>query len=263
MRPIELQHAVVLSLFAGRPLAALAAAEGIDPRAFRADGYRNARLAQAVLERLPAFASAFLGRPAAWAYALGFGTSPEFSELVCGGRDLGEAGVAYMVRCPVVDAGLAEVLRLEGALCAPLRTTVADDERSRTKFVLGRRAHVVTGSPALAGWYAVRMAGLMAAGGTTVWERVLDVSKSGGGRGPAVTGETRRYLVLRTSGPRGGTVEDLEGPMAALLELLGTPRSAEEICAAFAEDLSTEDAAELLDSLVADGVLDSVAGEAC
>lgn len=244
-------------------MAELSGAEEVDPRAFRADAYRTARLAQTVLERLPAFSSVFLGRPGAWAYALGFGTSPEFAALVRLGRDLGQTAVEYLARCAMVDEALASVLRLEAALCAPLRSSLADEPGEGGRYRLGRRAQIVSGVPSLGAWYAERMALLVAGNATSSWEQVLDIAKTGAGRGPAASSDTRPYLVVRAPGPSGGTVEDLEGPMAALLELLRAPRSLAEICAAFPEDLSTEDAAELLEALVADGVVDCVAGEAC
>lgn len=247
----EIQESVVLSLFAGRPLDEKLAAAA-DARAFRTDEFRAGRLTQAVLERFPVGAAMLLSRPSGLATALAFATSPEFAGVVRKKRCLVTSAAAYLCRTLVGWSGSEEVIALESALCGRQETKGSPPAG---KFVMAPGCTVLRLSNGFVSGYARVLESLGGADAIGRWELLVATRGRVDFRLLQQSGEPRDWLVVAGSVNGPGSVEALDEPLLGLMQALRVPRTVVEVASMLGDSLPLDEADEVLEGLVEDGLV--------
>lgn len=251
MSDSELQSRVVVSLFRGAP--AGSEFSGIDARAWRTDAYRAARLAQAALEHLPVAATVLLAGDGAFEEMLEFTRSPEFVAVVEEHADL-VASFGHYVRGLPRARGLEALLALDEALVdigeLPTLGGLPADH-----YQASPRCRVMDMPVGLAAWHASQFARLQAAPGGSLWERILGIARTRPALAAFDPAVQESLLVVRGGHGHTGSVETLSVEMAMLLRALALPQSVPDLVARFSGELSADDCVEILDGLIADGIV--------
>lgn len=256
MNDVELQNRVVLSLFRGAPNCRDLAP--VDLRAWRTDGFRAARLAQAALERLPVSATVYLGLDGAFEQALEFSTSSEFEAVVEARSDLLAAFTQYVRRCGV-GAAIEALLALDEAIVS-IRDPFVPETGGDAVFILARRCSVLHLPVGTSEWHAGQRALINQAPGASLWERVLRTASFTRVPAFAEDGVCESVLVVCEGRGEGSSVELLSDDMSNLLEFLSVPRSLQTIVSRLSGELAPDEAIDVLESLVEDGVVLRIGG---
>lgn len=251
MPDLELQTRVVASLFRGA--AVTPDLFSIDPRAWRTDRFRAARLAQAALEHLPVSATVLLSREGAFEQLLKFCESGDFASVVEERAEL-VGSFAQYVRRLSVGWGLGPLLALDEALVDVGELQEPEPIR-QDRWRLSVFCSVIDVPVATPEWHAERFGRIQAARGASLWERILSTASGGEVHAPADTGDRVAVLVVRNGHGRAGTVETLSPEMGELLRTLAVPRSIDELVGLFDGALTTADCAEILQGLLDDGIV--------
>ena len=251
MDDFKLQTQVVASLFRGA--AAAASLVHVDPRAWRTDGFRAARLAQAVLEQMPVAASVFVAREGAFEVASSFATSPAFVSVVEQRAELLSSFSSHVFRSGAA-AGLEGLFALDGAL-VDLGEHGNSPEIGRQCFRVAPTCSILKLPVGIAEWHSVQFARLQLADGASLWERILSTAGERYTVPLAENRETESVLVVRGGRGRSGSVETLSNEMSALLRVLAEPVTIAQVVEAFAGELTNVDCEEILQGLVGDGLV--------
>ncbi len=249
MDAVQMQCAVVLRLFEN-PLAGMEF-PGVDPRAFRADPFRAPRLAQSVLEPLPVFSAAFLARAGAWEFALGFGRSAEFAEVVTEGASLPVAGARYLARGLNDSIALGAVLALEHAL---LRGEVgAGAGAPQAEVALSGSVALLALPVGTLEHHAAGLALVRSIDAATQWERIWGASRWSVPL--PVVGEAKEEVLIVHHEAGNVTAELVSAELGGLLRLCASGATVEAVRSHLIAELEADGADELVADLVQDRLL--------